>query len=500
MNKEKVLLENLITSKKNIKRKIMEMKRDVIDSENYFREAFKPIIEPLSTHKKQNEIYNTQSTELENKSETSYTREEDDDNKLNSPFEFFLNNRPKSTRYDKSYGMHYDKNSDSYKIGKHSVTFSHGKLLLLNKYYQFTSGLWSLLCEKEPKNTTIEDIESYYNILKTFGVHLKADGNPITSRYHKWMNVVKPLYDRMKMEEKQFNEEITKINETKTPRINLKTFNNTLPSTPFKLFNAKRRKITQENEPFDFNQSASSFSPTDRMSTDMINFTSSPDPKKGSGLYKDVLPQTQLVYYDDPNELVTRLNLFVSSQIVGNTGVNNEIISILEELYTYTKYVFAEPLKNKSGKECTKGMFNILKKANPKFLQTDYGTSNWYNTISKIIQNYNNTKHRTIKCTPNEARMDTNRIKFNTCINSETLYKPKFKVNDKVRKSKYKHIFSKGYTPNWTTEIFTVSKVLQTNPATYQLKDGSDNIILGGFYEQEIKLTNFPDTSSLNIL
>ena len=204
---------------------------------------------------------------------------------------------------------------------------------------------------------------------------------------------------------------------------------------------------------------------------------------------------------------------------------------ILVVIDTYSKYVFVEPLKNKSAKECTKGMLSILKKANPKFLQTDNGTE-FYNaqfqdlmkkykikhyssysvikcsiaerviqtlknniyTISKIIHNYNNTKHRNIKCTPNEARMDTNRIKFNTYKNSQTLYKPKFKVNDKVRISKYKHIFSKGYTPNWTTEIFTVSKVLQTNPVTYQLKDESNNIILGGFYEQEIKLTDFPNT------
>lgn len=309
----------------------MEMKRGVIDSENYFREAFKPIIEPLSTHVKENAICNTRSTKLENKSETLCTSEEDNDDELNSAYEHFLNNRPKSTRYDKSYGMHYDKDSNLYKIGKYSVTFSHGKLLLLNKYYEFTPGLWSLLCEKEPKNTTIADIESYYNILKTSGVHLKADGKPKTSRYHKWMTVVKPLYDRMKVEEIQLNEEISKINENTTPRINFKSLNNTLPSTP-DLFNAKRRKITQEFEPFDFNQSASSFPPTDRMSTDMINFTSSPESKTGSGLYKDVLPQTQLVYYDDPNELVTRLNLLSSSQSAGNTGVNNEIISILEEL------------------------------------------------------------------------------------------------------------------------------------------------------------------------
>ncbi|KAF0692147.1 Uncharacterized protein FWK35_00037436 [Aphis craccivora] len=55
-------------------------------------------------------------------------------------------------------------------------------------------------------------------------------------------------------------------------------------------------------------------------------------------------------------------------------------------------------------------------------------------------------------------------------------------------------INGKGYTPNWTTEIFTVTKIFQINPITYQLKDESDNKILGGFYEQEIKLTNFPNT------
>lgn len=217
---------------------------------------------------------------------------------------------------------------------------------------------------------------------------------------------------------------------------------------------------------------------------------------------------------------------------------------ILVVIDTYTKYVWVESLKNKTGKECTKGMLNILKQANPKLLQTDNGTEfynnqfqdlmkkykikhyssysvikcsigervirtlknniykhftatgtwNWYNTISKIINNYNHTKHRTIKCTPYEARMNTSKIKSNVQIYNKIFHKPKLKINDKVRISKYKHIFSKGYTPNWTTEIFTISKVLHTNPITYQLKDESNNIILGGFYEQEIKLTDFPNT------
>ncbi|KAE9522514.1 hypothetical protein AGLY_017107 [Aphis glycines] len=575
MNKEKVLLENLIASKKNIKRKIMEMKRDVIDSDNYYRDVFKPIIEPLSTRTEKNTLCNSQPTELK-KIETICSINEDDDDELNSSFEHFFNNKRSTI---KRYGMYYDKVSDSYKIGKHTITFSHGNLQLLDKYYPWTIGLWSLLCEKEPKKTTIKDIENYYNILKTTGVHLKEDGKPKTSRYHKWSVVVKPLYDRMKHEEKQLNEHIAKINNLRSPQINLTPIKDHLSSS-----NAKRSNVnddtTMKNEPFYFNPEANSSMVTDPAVENMFNFTLTPQPKKGSGLYKDVIPQTQLVYYDDPNELVTRLNLLTSSQSV--ESIANElhrparkifprrsvVTRFIDDLWqadlmdmqshsrqnygfkyilvvidTYSKYVWVEALKNKTSKECTNGMFNILKKAHPKLLQTDNGTEfyniqfqnlmkkykikhyssysvikcsmaerviqtlknniykhftatgtwNWYNTISKIMYNYNNTKHRTIKCTPNEARMDTNKIKFNTQFN-DTLYKPKLKVNDKVRISKYKHIFSKGYTPNWTTEIFTVSKVLQTNPVTYQLKDGSDNIILGGFYEQEIKLTDFPDT------
>ena len=67
--------------------------------------------------------------------------------------------------------------------------------------------------------------------------------------------------------------------------------------------------------------------------SDLIQFTSPPfKSKTGQGLYKNTLPQTQHVYYDDPNELVARLQLLTSSQNAGNSSVNNEIIAILEEL------------------------------------------------------------------------------------------------------------------------------------------------------------------------
>ena len=55
-------------------------------------------------------------------------------------------------------------------------------------------------------------------------------------------------------------------------------------------------------------------------------------PATGSGLYMR-LQRNNLAYWNDPNELVERLSLLLSSQAAGNTGVSNEILSIFEELY-----------------------------------------------------------------------------------------------------------------------------------------------------------------------
>ena len=65
--------------------------------------------------------------------------------------------------------------------------------------------------------------------------------------------------------------------------------------------------------------------------------------------------------------------------------------------------------------------------------------------------------------------------------------KPKFKVGDKVKISKYKRrVFDKGYTPNWTEEIFLVDKIQSTNPITYRLKDLNNEEIQGSVYEPEL--------------
>ena len=66
--------------------------------------------------------------------------------------------------------------------------------------------------------------------------------------------------------------------------------------------------------------------------------------------------------------------------------------------------------------------------------------------------------------------------------------KPKFSVGDKVRISKYKRkVFDKGYTPNWTEEIFVIHDILLTNPLAYKVVDLLGEEIEGSFYEKELQ-------------
>ena len=68
--------------------------------------------------------------------------------------------------------------------------------------------------------------------------------------------------------------------------------------------------------------------------------------------------------------------------------------------------------------------------------------------------------------------------------------KPKFKVGDHVRISKYKNIFAKGYTANWSEEVFVVSKIKNTVPWTYVISDLNGEKIVGSFYEKELQKTS----------
>ena len=64
---------------------------------------------------------------------------------------------------------------------------------------------------------------------------------------------------------------------------------------------------------------------------------------------------------------------------------------------------------------------------------------------------------------------------------------PKFKVGDHVLISKCKHIFTKGYTPNWSEEVSVISKIKNTVPWTYVINDLSGEEITGSFYEKGLR-------------
>ncbi|XP_043483549.1 uncharacterized protein LOC122512010 [Leptopilina heterotoma] len=123
------------------------------------------------------------------------------------------------------------------------------------------------------------------------------------------------------------------------------------------------------------------------------------------------------------------------------------------------------------------------------------GNYKWEDILPSLISKYNNQKHRTIGMKPKDVRkQDEEKLLKHISKQRKILTKrAKFKVGDRVRVSKNKHIFEKGYTRNWTTEIFTISQIKSTKPVTYKLKDYQDQPIESGFYEEEISKVKYPD-------
>ena len=125
------------------------------------------------------------------------------------------------------------------------------------------------------------------------------------------------------------------------------------------------------------------------------------------------------------------------------------------------------------------------------------GSYKWIDRLQELVDEYNNTKHRTIEMSPIDVKKENEQHLLNTVYKLNRIYKLSnkkyFKVNDFVRISKYKHIFEKGYTPNWTCEIFKIYKIQQTQPTTYLLKDLLGEPVLGGFYKEELQKAKYPD-------
>ena len=217
---------------------------------------------------------------------------------------------------------------------------------------------------------------------------------------------------------------------------------------------------------------------------------------------------------------------------------NKGIIFLLCVIDIFSKYAWVVPLKDKKGVSIVTAFQSILKQSNrkpneiwvdkgsefynasfKKWLQDNdivmYSTHNegksvvaekfirtikskiykYMTSISKnvyidklddIVDEYNNTYHTAIKMKPIN-------VKDNTYINTDEEINnkdPKLKVGDHVRISKYKSIFAKSFTPNWSEEVFAIKKVKNTVQWTYVINDLNGEEITGTFYEKELQKTN----------
>ena len=106
--------------------------------------------------------------------------------------------------------------------------------------------------------------------------------------------------------------------------------------------------------------------------------------------------------------------------------------------------------------------------------------------LDDIGNEYNNTYHSTIKMKPIDV-MSSTYIDFGIENNDKD---PKFKVGDYVRISKYKCIFAKYCTPNWSKKSFVIKNVKNTVPQRYVIEDVHGAEIVGKFYKKELQKTN----------
>ena len=115
---------------------------------------------------------------------------------------------------------------------------------------------------------------------------------------------------------------------------------------------------------------------------------------------------------------------------------------------------------------------------------TATGKNVYYDVLDDVVNEYNNTKHNTIK-----MKLEDVGHNKRVYIDEHNEKDSTFIIGDRIGISKFKNIFAKGYTPNWSKEIFIVDKINDTVPYTYNIKDLNDEEIIGIFFDRELQKT-----------
>ena len=148
----------------------------------------------------------------------------------------------------------------------------------------------------------------------------------------------------------------------------------------------------------------------------------------------------------------------------------------------FSKYAWVVPLKNKTGLSLVEAFKTILASGRkPENIITDqarifqqFQSMRYIDTLPDLVYSYNHTIHRSIKRKLADVTADNEKQVWHTLYDDHDEVKhPKYKlkIGDQVRISKIKRTFEKGYLPNFSKGIFTVSKQIPRDLPVYKLKD-----------------------------
>jgi len=140
------------------------------------------------------------------------------------------------------------------------------------------------------------------------------------------------------------------------------------------------------------------------------------------------------------------------------------------------------------------------------------GSYRWIGVLNKLVMSYNHTIHRSLppSMTPSEASLSKNvrqvwehQEKRQPIPSSQALksFRKKLNVGDFVRISSVKGIFAKGYTANWSEEIFSIVDIDERSlPVMYKIVDSNKEILKGKFYKEELQKVTQPTSYAIEKL
>ncbi|KAL3087582.1 hypothetical protein niasHS_009800 [Heterodera schachtii] len=123
---------------------------------------------------------------------------------------------------------------------------------------------------------------------------------------------------------------------------------------------------------------------------------------------------------------------------------------------------------------------------------TERNTYTWIDVVQDIVRAINHSPNSSIGMRPadvNFKNAEALRQKLHNAAENVVRRQPRYRVGDRVRIEKYKHVFQKGYLPRFTNELFTVAEVhTERSPVVYRLRDDHNEIISGTVEQQFVQV------------